>query len=98
VRPEIGNGLAHGPRPSRHVATRVGCELAWGSRAARAQMSASTSHGCESQAMHAVRGRQPEMRRHIGRIGGALCRRMRVRGSVVKHGAQELGGRGLRPA
>jgi hypothetical protein len=66
VRLEIGNGLAHGPRPSRHVATRVGCELArwrracavaahtwWrqgaerhGSRAARARMSASTSHVC----------------------------------------------------
>jgi hypothetical protein len=46
VRREIGNGMAHGPRPSRHVATRVGCELARGSRAARAQMSSSTSLGC----------------------------------------------------
>jgi hypothetical protein len=41
-----------------------------------------------------VRGRQPEMRGHIGWVGGAPCRRMRVRGSAMKHGAQALGGHG----
>jgi hypothetical protein len=42
--------------------------------------------------MHAVRGRQPEMHEHMGRVGGAPCRHMRVCDSGVKHSAQELGG------
>jgi hypothetical protein len=47
--------------------------------------------------MCAVRGSQPKMRGHIGWVGGAPCRHMRVRGSAMKHGAQALGGHGQRP-
>jgi hypothetical protein len=47
--------------------------------------------------MRAVRGRQPERREHIGWVGGAPCRRMRVHDSAMKHDAQALGGHGQRP-
>jgi hypothetical protein len=66
---EIGNCMAHGLRPSRHVATRVGYELARGSRVARAQMSAITSHECaEPSNACGARYTTREVRTH--RLGG----------------------------